>query len=172
MRADEIEKPEYECFDPRQGRNRCGLRQCAVCFDQYMNRKWSDAPGTLGSFVDHVDHSGDIGCTLRFWNGDVADLRSRLANQQRNVIAPVRMIDIMDSYSDTARRRLRLIEQAGNHQRMVSFVTNCCAVLAVACQIEGAVPFALQIDGLTHHFLVASDMVAGRDDGHLMTRRS
>lgn len=170
MRTDEIEKPEHQCLDPRQRRNRCGLRQCAVCFNQYMNRQRSDAPGTLGSLVYHIDHSGDIGRTLRFWNGDVADLRSRLAKQQRNVIAPVRMLDVMDSYPDTARWRLRLIKQAGNHQRMVFFVTNRRAVLAVAGQIESPVPFALQIDGFTHHFLVTGDMVAGRDDGHLMAR--
>ena len=90
------------------------------------------APGTLRVRFDDVHHPRDISRTLRFRNGDVSDLRSRLAEQQRNVVTPVRVLDVVDSHADTPRWRLRLVEQARNHQRMGLFVANRRAIFAVA----------------------------------------
>jgi hypothetical protein len=80
----------------------------------------------------------------------------------------VRVLDVVNSHADSPRWRLRLVEQARNHQRMGLFVANRRAILAVAGQIECTMPFALKLYGLSHHFFVTCDVVAGRDDRHLM----
>jgi hypothetical protein len=82
----------------------------------------------------------------------------------------VRVLDVVNAHTDATGWRLGVIEQTGDHQRVFPFGANRCTIFAITGQIEGTVPFTLQIDGFAHHFFVAGDVLARRDHGHLMAR--
>ena len=170
MCADEVEQAEDNCFDLGQCRNRRGMRQGAMRLDQHVDRQRIDSTCALRLCFDDVDHARDISRTLGFRNRDVANLRGRFTEQQGNVIAPVRVFDVVNAHTNATGWRPGVIEQTSDHQRVFTLGANRCAIFAITGQIKRTMPFALQINGFAHHFFIAGDVLARRDHGHLRAR--
>jgi hypothetical protein len=141
-----------------------------VGLDEHVHRRRGDA-GERSAPLDPVDHPRDVGDALGLGQRQVGDPGAGLGEQDRDVVAPVRMRDVVHPHADAPGRTRFGVQHARDHQRVRALGADDRAVLAVAGQVERAAPLSLQRDRLDDHLLVAGDVLARRDRRDLAAGR-
>ncbi len=141
--GDKIHQAEIKGFDKGQGGNLPGGTQCAGGFDEDVQR---DA-AVMAAFALH---GGDDGVLRQYvvdaaclGQDDVGNAFASLADDDVEVVAPVRVGDVVDARADATKAVGLAHDAGGNHFGVFALAPGGCAVFAVAGDVEYRAPARL-----------------------------